>query len=78
VRFLAIGLLFIVGCLAEGCTIDLKNQGEVGFRYGHEITFFHRAAKTSDEAARSSIETSSLTEYIWKPRDEPVGPPAPG
>lgn len=72
---LTIGLaaLLLAGCL-QGCTIDLANQGEVGFRYGTEITFFHRAAKTSDEHAVSVLNADSIIERIW-PLE---GPPAEG
>lgn len=64
--WIALGGLILGGCLlaAAGCTIDLANQGEVGFRYGTEITFFHRAAKTSDEHAVSDLSVPSIEEWI--------------
>ena len=71
-------LLCLGGCLTTGCTTTLKNQGEVGFRYGTEFTFFHRAAQTSPEPAVSKTEVPALTEWLFRrPDDEIVGPPSP-
>ena len=70
---LVFGLLLIGGCLTTGCTITTKNQGEVGFRYGHEIVFFHRAAQTAPEPATIKTEVPAIEEYFKK--DEADMPP---
>jgi hypothetical protein len=68
----------ITGCLPllTGCKNKSKNQREVGFRWGTEITFFDRVSKTSgadvNDAYESEIEAPALVEWILP------GPPAEG
>ena len=74
---LAILLALLAGCLLDtGCTTTLQNQGEYGFRYGTEFTFFHRAAKTTGgepgDVAKSNTEFPALVEWLLP------GPPPPG
>ncbi len=64
----AVSLAMLGTCLLAGCATELKNQGEVGIRYGHEITFFSRAAKTSDEAATSAL---TVDKTLWQPIEAP-------
>lgn len=64
-------------CL-HGCAVVTKNQGEVGLRYGHEITFFSRAAQTAPEPATIESKFPSLTDWIGHLWQEPQVPPASG
>ena len=45
-------------CLAGGCATTLENYGEVGIRYGTEITLFSRASETCDCQATSELSVS--------------------
>lgn len=68
-----IATLFCAGCLClcmTACKIETKNQGECGFRYGTEFTFFSRSAKTADEPATIESSSQPLMEYIHKPKAE--------
>ena len=47
-------LLAIGGCLL-GCTTTVSNSTEAGLRWGTEVTFFSRAAKTADEKGVATI-----------------------
>ena len=67
-------VLLPLSCLSSGCSLITKEQGELGIRYGTEITFFHRAACTQCEA-ESRIEAPAILEWIIGDDDE-VGPPA--
>jgi hypothetical protein len=65
-----LGIVCAANCalvMLSACAIELLNQGEVGLRYGSEITFFHRASKTSDELATSSVEAPALIDWIVGP-----------
>ena len=64
-------------CLG-GCATVIKNQGEVGMRWGTEITFFSRAAQTADEPATAEIKVPALAEWIiGEPQPEPEPEPVP-
>lgn len=67
-RLLPVLVLFLSGCLCltltTGCKIQTKNQGEVGFRYGTEFTFFSRAAQTAPEPATIESSSQPLSEWI--------------
>jgi len=56
-------------CLSTGCSLITKNHGEIGVRYGTELTFFHRAAQTATEEATFSVDFPSLEEML-KASDE--------
>jgi len=73
-RFFCLFLVCVSGCLC-GCTITTANQGEVGFRFGNELTFFHRAAQTAPQPAVINTEVPALVEWFLK--DAADGPPAP-
>lgn len=62
-----LSLCCVGGCLC-GCSTAIKNQGEVGIRFGNEITFFSRAAKTADEPATSELDVPAVEELILKDR----------
>jgi len=62
--------LLAVTCIA-GCSIKTTNNGEVGFSYATNLSFFHRAQQTSPEPAVISSEFPSLEEWIKKD-DPPV------
>lgn len=62
--------VFFDGCLLHGCSIVTKNQGEVGIRYGTEITFFSRAAQTAPEP--STVTTTLDDRLMPAPRPEPI------
>lgn len=46
---IGLAVLSLAGCL-WGCAIHTRNNGEVGVRWGTEITFFHRTADTKSTA----------------------------
>lgn len=69
-RLSSVALLGIGGCLVSGCMFETHGQAEWGIRYGTEITFFSRSAKTADEASTAKM---SLDDRIMGL----VGPPAP-
>ena len=54
-RIFFLTAVLIGGCLWSGCTITTLHSGEVGVRFGNEITFFHRAAQTGVYPARGPI-----------------------
>ena len=58
-------------CLASGCATALTNHGEVGIRYGTELTFFSRASKTADTTATAEVEVPALVDWLFTPKDEP-------
>ena len=69
--------LFCGGCLL-GCTIETKNNGEIGLEYGTKISFYHRAQQTSPESAKIESSAPALVEWFLR-TDEPnssEGPPA--
>lgn len=70
---LALGGCLILGAALTGCTITTKNQGEMGLRYGTEITFFSRAAQTAPEPATISTDVPGLLEWLFTP-DAPLIP----
>jgi len=70
-KLLLLLLPLIGGCLLPGCSIQTKNNGEVGFSYATNLSFFHRAQQTSPEPAVISSEFPSLEEWIKKD-DPPV------
>ena len=79
IRSLILGVFpFVLGgclclCMATGCQITTKNQGETGIRYGTEITFFSRAAQTSPEEATIKSEAPALVDWLFrKPEPKPV------
>jgi len=47
---LNICLFITMVALAAGCSIVTKNHGEVGLRYGTELSFYHNAADTHSKA----------------------------
>lgn len=73
--FRLVPLVLVGGCLT-GCTITTSNQGEAGFRWGTEFTFFSRSAKTADEPATIKSEVPALEEWFRKSNELP-GPPPP-
>lgn len=68
-----LGLLLLV--FLGGCAATLTNQGEVGFRYGTEFTFFHRASETSEEPAKSELEVPALVDWVVGDKDDQVVEP---
>jgi hypothetical protein len=60
-------------CLAS-CATTLENYGEVGIRYGTEITLFSRASKTCDEEATSALSIDPEIVGVFKPA-APVAEP---
>lgn len=67
--------LLFCGCLL-GCQTIVKNQSEVGFRWGTEVTFFSRAAETADEEATAELRSQPLSDYLARdPEPEVAGPP---
>lgn len=68
-----VGLLSVIG----GCATTLDNQGEVGFRYGTEFTFFHRATATCEESAKSSwsADVEAINALIRKQTEPDKNPP---
>lgn len=56
---MVLALLSLVGCM----TVQ-KNQGEMGLRYGTEVTFFSRASQTSPEEATNSVTIPTLDKVI--------------
>lgn len=59
-----------------GCKSTAKNQAEVGFRWGTEVTFFSRAAQTSPEAATYEV-TSTVVDELLKTTAKPAEPAEP-
>jgi len=77
------GCLALSGCLL-GCATALTNHGEVGLRYGTELTFFSRASKTADITATAEIEVPALIDWLFTTKEEadevvpdPVAVPVP-
>jgi hypothetical protein len=71
-------ILGVLALLASGCMTTLHNQGEVGFRWGTEITFFHRAAATSEETATAELEVPGVVEWVLgDDKPEPESAPEP-
>ena len=64
-RKLLFWLAVPVALLCVGCMTSLSNHGEVGFRYGTEVTFFHRSAETADEPATAELSVPGVTEWIF-------------
>lgn len=58
-----------------GCSYQLQNDGEAGFKYSTSFAFFHTAKKTTggaeDDIAKSSTEFPALVEWWLE------GPPPP-
>ena len=65
----AIVVFACVWCLV-GCATNIKNQSEVGFRWGTEVTFFSRAAQTAPEAATATLKFPPLEEYFLRERNK--------
>ena len=65
-RLSGIVLLAVPACLA-GCQIVTHNQGEMGIRWGTEVTFFSRSAQTAPEPATVKFSVD----------DRIMGPPSP-
>jgi hypothetical protein len=57
-----------------GCRTEVKNQGEVGFRWGTEVTFFSRAAQTAPEPATAEIGSQPLNEWLERKAETPPTP----
>lgn len=72
-KFRIVPLLLVGGCLS-GCKIILQDAGEVGLRYGTEITFFQRTSTTS---ATSVAESQSQPLSDWLKRGAPQQTDAP-
>lgn len=67
-------LVALVGTCLTGCATRLGHHGEVGVRYGTEVTFFSRASQTSDVEATAEIEVPALIDWLLKPKPEPGEP----
>jgi len=69
-RLAPLALLGLGGCLLAGCMYETKGQAEWGIRYGTEITFFSRNAKTADEPSTAKLSFDDRLMNLF-------GPPAP-
>ena len=66
----AVCLIAGIGCLLPGCSTDIHNQAEVGFRWGTEVTFFSRSAQTAPEHSTATLKFPPLEEWFLRERNQ--------
>lgn len=66
-----LGWLFLL-ILIGGCTVRLRDNGEMGISAGYDLKFYHKTAETQAES-EATLESQPLMDYLAEDNAEDTG-----